>query len=117
MPTMKRLLTFIRTLLPKCGAPFFQSQADKRMWGDLHCTRPRWHKGPHFWLNTERPSYPPDPEWRPRKRPRYGVSQANNPRAQCPIIPTGTKLLEVFGMRRDPGPRSISSAAMAGFDS
>ena len=78
---MKRLLTFIRTLLPKCGAPFFQSQADKRMWGDLHCSRPRWHKGPHFWANTEKPSYPPDPDWAAvaRKRRRYRVSQANNP--------------------------------------
>jgi hypothetical protein len=84
---MKRLLAFILRLLPKCGAKLFAkgNHADENivMWGDLHCTRPRWHKGPHFWLNTEKPSYPPDPDWvsLARKRRRYRVSQANNPRA------------------------------------
>ena len=73
---MKRLRKFILNLLPRCG---FQISTARSEWGDTRCTRPKWHKGPHFWLYTGRkPHYE---ELRLYKRPRYRVSQAN-PRAE-----------------------------------
>ena len=84
---MKRLLRFIKRLLPRCGAQILKGnslwmQDWRYSWGDPHCTRPKWHKGPHFWLHTEKPSFPPACKPPLRKdRLRYWVSQANNPRA------------------------------------
>jgi hypothetical protein len=78
----RRLLAFIKRLLPRCGAQIFKGdsytmQEWRYGWGDPHCTRPKWHKGPHFWLSTghNKPRYE-----KPRlyKRPRYWVSRANS---------------------------------------
>ena len=77
---MKRLLAFIRKLWPMCGAHLFTKgnhvYENVGLWGDLRCTRPFLHRGPHAWLNPRR-YYEP----RSRKRPRLQVVQANNPRA------------------------------------
>ena len=47
----RRLLAFIKRLLPRCGAQIFKGdsytmQEWRYGWGDPHCTRPKWHKGP-----------------------------------------------------------------------
>ena len=54
---MKRLRKFILRLLPRCGAQIFDEperleiQQRFGLAANPRSTRPRWHKGPHFWLN------------------------------------------------------------------
>jgi len=51
-------LPVIRWFAPKCGARISEglnAQAreawEGEAWGDLRCTKPRWHRGHHVWLN------------------------------------------------------------------
>jgi hypothetical protein len=54
-------LPVIRWFAPKCGARISESQhvspeegqhiCLKEALGDPRCTKPRWHKGQHFWRN------------------------------------------------------------------
>ena len=47
-------LPVIRWFAPKCGARISQGQhvSLKEALGDPRCNKPRWHKGPHVWLNA-----------------------------------------------------------------
>ena len=103
---MKRLLAFIRRLLPKCGAPIFRNSTDPYhhfwgdaahlVWSDPRCTRLRWHKGPHFWLYTEKPSFAPLPIARAQRPALLGQSGQQSPRLMPRIIWAGTKILGSF---------------------
>ena len=46
-------LPVIRWFAPKCGARISEGQhvSLREALGDPRCTKPRWHKGPHFWRN------------------------------------------------------------------
>ena len=46
-------LPVIRWFAPKCGARVSEGQhvSLREAFGDPRCTKPRWHRGAHVWLN------------------------------------------------------------------